>query len=718
MMTERFKVLYVDDEPELLDLGRLYLEKGGVFSVDILTSPHEAFPSLSNSQYDAIISDYQMPGMNGIEFLQKVRSSGNTIPFILFTGRGREEVVIDAINHGADFYLQKGGPPQAQFAELAHKVRQAVLRKRAERSLQESERRYRDVVETQTEFIARFKPDGTHVFVNEAYCRQYGVTKDEIIGHRFFPPLPKEDQERVRRHFASFTPDHRVADIEHQVIMPDGSVHWHWWNDHAIFDNKGTIIEFQSVGKDITDRKRSEEEIRATYEQLAAAQEQLKAQFQELRYSQQVIEERGMIFRTIFENSPYPIAINSLPDGHFISVNKAFLQSSGYTEAEILGKSPNEVGLLSVAECGKLAMRMSVSGKIENLPIVLKGMGGARIHAQISTIPVTINNKPALLTMTAEITKLKRIEEELLKKTEDLDAANTCLKIAEEEIRNKYQELQRQEGALRNSEEKFRALFENSLDGIMITDLSGNLLFTNQAAGRIVDIPDDETFTGKINILDFIAPESQEVVSGDLCKVSKRNGTFFVKYKLVTGNRREVWVDCIAKNITFEGSDAMLISMRDITEQQRGEETMKAQCLELQHNQQVLLEREATFRAILSQSYGFIGLMTTDGTLVDNNRSSLPFEGIPDEDIQDRPFWEAPWWKGSPMVQDMLKDAITRAARGETTRFETVFHHADGQPGYIDLSIKPVVDETGKIMYLVPEGRDITELRRPEEELK
>ena len=59
--------------------------------------------------YDAIISDYQIPDMDGIEFLKKVRSSGNSIPFIIFTGKGREEVVIEALNAGADFYLQKGG---------------------------------------------------------------------------------------------------------------------------------------------------------------------------------------------------------------------------------------------------------------------------------------------------------------------------------------------------------------------------------------------------------------------------------------------------------------------------------------------------------------------------------------------------------------------------------------------------------------------------------
>ena len=78
---------------------------------------------MNTERYDAIISDYQMPEMDGITFLKELKASGNTTPFIIFTGRGREEVAIEALNEGADFYLQKGGEPKSQFAELAHKIR-------------------------------------------------------------------------------------------------------------------------------------------------------------------------------------------------------------------------------------------------------------------------------------------------------------------------------------------------------------------------------------------------------------------------------------------------------------------------------------------------------------------------------------------------------------------------------------------------------------------
>ena len=135
-------ILYVDDEPGLLDVGKIFLERDGQFTVETVTSATLALEAMRTKKFDAIISDYQMPEVDGIEFLKRVRASGNTIPFIIFTGRGREEIVIQALNEGADFYLQKGGEPVSQFAELVHKVRKAVLQRRAETSVRDHERRW------------------------------------------------------------------------------------------------------------------------------------------------------------------------------------------------------------------------------------------------------------------------------------------------------------------------------------------------------------------------------------------------------------------------------------------------------------------------------------------------------------------------------------------------------------------------------------------------
>ncbi|NMB79332.1 MAG: response regulator [Methanomicrobiales archaeon] len=91
-------VLYVDDDPTHRDIAKLYLEKDREFSVETVVSARDALTKENLAGYDAIVSDYQMPAIDGIEFLQSLRAAGNNVPFILFTGRGREEVVIRAFN--------------------------------------------------------------------------------------------------------------------------------------------------------------------------------------------------------------------------------------------------------------------------------------------------------------------------------------------------------------------------------------------------------------------------------------------------------------------------------------------------------------------------------------------------------------------------------------------------------------------------------------------
>ncbi|HEY3420118.1 MAG TPA: response regulator [Methanomassiliicoccales archaeon] len=147
MNQNSISVLYIDDEEDMLDVCKLYLELSEDIRIETEVSVDRAERRLDDERFDAIISDYQMPEMSGIDFLKRLRAKGNDIPFILFTGKGREEVVIEAINSGADSYVQKGGEARSQFVELGHKVRKLVEKKRAERSLKESEERYRMLFE-------------------------------------------------------------------------------------------------------------------------------------------------------------------------------------------------------------------------------------------------------------------------------------------------------------------------------------------------------------------------------------------------------------------------------------------------------------------------------------------------------------------------------------------------------------------------------------------
>lgn len=136
-------VLYVDDESALLDIGKVYLERTTEFSVTTASSARIALDLMKSNEIQAIVSDYQMPEMDGIEFLKQVRATDKTIPFILFTGRGREEVAIQASENGADFYLQKGGAPRPQFAELTGKIKAAVDHRLADLQVATLNRLYR-----------------------------------------------------------------------------------------------------------------------------------------------------------------------------------------------------------------------------------------------------------------------------------------------------------------------------------------------------------------------------------------------------------------------------------------------------------------------------------------------------------------------------------------------------------------------------------------------
>jgi PAS domain S-box-containing protein len=266
----KIEVLYVDDEPALLELTTIFLGRDGDLAIDTALSAKLALEKLRLHSYDVIVADYLMPEMDGIEFLKGLRAEGCTIPFIIFTGKGREDVAIEALNSGADFYLQKGGDPRSQFAELANMIRQAAHKRRAEEALRGSEQKYRSVVEDQTELICRFLPDGTHIFVNDAYCRYFGRGRGEFIGHQFTPRIPPDDAKRMKAHLASLTLDHPVASIRHQIIMPAGEIRWQSWSDRAIFDAEGRIREFQSVGRDITDVVEAENALREGEQELHA----------------------------------------------------------------------------------------------------------------------------------------------------------------------------------------------------------------------------------------------------------------------------------------------------------------------------------------------------------------------------------------------------------------------------------------------------------------
>ncbi len=272
-------VLYVDDEPDLLNISKLFLEATGEFSLDTAISAQDGLDTLQNREYDAIVSDFQMTEMDGIEFLKEVRSRFGSIPFILFTGRGREEVVIDAINNGADFYLQKGGDPKAQFAELAHKIRQAVARRTAEQSRIESEKRLSDIINFLPDATFAIDKAGTVITWNHAIEEMTGIAASDMMGKGNYEyAIPLYGERRPMLIDLVFSPPGEIS-ARYSHIFRDGTMlaaettlphlreepRTFWGKASPLYDQNGHVAGSIESIRDITDRKKAEQMLTEQY---------------------------------------------------------------------------------------------------------------------------------------------------------------------------------------------------------------------------------------------------------------------------------------------------------------------------------------------------------------------------------------------------------------------------------------------------------------------
>jgi PAS domain S-box-containing protein len=800
------RVLYVDDETGLLEIGKLFLEKIGQFTVDTIPSATRAIELLDTQGYDAIISDYQMPVMDGIAFLKAVRASGNETPFILFTGRGREEIVIQALNEGADFYLQKGGEPQSQFAELAHKVRQAVGRKRAERSLQdsekrladiinflpdatfaidadkrviawnraieemtgvsssemmgkgdyeyalpfyntrrkilidlifepdrviaeqysrilhrkdlliaettlphpkgrdvtllgkasplydrsgkivgaiesirditeirraevslrESEQRYREVVETQTEFICRFRPDGTLVFVNEAFCREFGKTRDEMVGHRSVPSIPKEDRERVRRHFAAFTPEHPEAEIEHRVIMTDGSIRWHWWNDHAIFDRNGRVIEYQSVGKDVTDKKHAEEAIRSSEN----------------------------LYRALFD---FTLAATCIlgPDTTILKVNASWEKLCGYTREEAESLLSWTVFIhrddLERLKEYHVARRQDPDNapRVYECRVVDKAGSIHYCLAYTDMIPETENSIASLV----EITERKTAELELEK-----------------------------------SENLYRSIFENTGAASIIIGPDTTILRANDGWEKLSGVPRQEQ-ENRLSWTVFFAQDDLERMKA--FHFTRRKDPVGVPnvYESSLIDAEGTIHNVIVHVGMIPGTENSVASLVDISERRRAEddlrlayenltaaeEELRAQFDELKASEQKIRKSEEEYRRIIDNLQDAYLRVDEKGIVTNVSPSAARMYGYGSTREMVGLWAESLYTGGSTEREDTLRRL--REAGG-ITDFYGRARRRDGTLFDVSLNLQFVRDENGEIAGTEAIVRDISERRKMEESLR
>ena len=158
-----------------------------------------------------------------------------------------------------------------------------------------NEELFRAVVEDQTEMIVRWKPDGTRTFVNRAYSQVFGGSPEDFIGSSFMPLVAEEYREAVRAKIRSLTPEQPLATAIHESLGPNGGIRWQEWTDRGIFDADRRLVELQSTGRDITERKRADEELRASTEQLRALSARLQSMREEegQRIAREIHDELG-----------------------------------------------------------------------------------------------------------------------------------------------------------------------------------------------------------------------------------------------------------------------------------------------------------------------------------------------------------------------------------------------------------------------------------------
>ena len=135
-------------------------------------------------------------------------------------------------------------------------------RKQAERALAESERNYRQLIETQTELVTRFRPDTAMTFVNPAYCRYHGQPSEALLGTKWIEQVYADDRPGIEQFLAQLTPENPSGACEHRVVLAGGEIRWQQWSDTARFDAGGRVVEYQSVGRDVTARKLAEQNLR------------------------------------------------------------------------------------------------------------------------------------------------------------------------------------------------------------------------------------------------------------------------------------------------------------------------------------------------------------------------------------------------------------------------------------------------------------------------
>jgi len=278
------------------------------------------------------------------------------------------------------------------------------------------------------------------------------------------------------------------------------------------------------------------------------------------------------------------------------------------------------------------------------------------------------------------------------------------LELANQELECEIIERQRMEKALLESQAKYKTLFEIFPIGISITDQAGKVIEANPASQKLLEISTADHTTRKYDDPEWVCirPDGTPMPVEEFASVralTENRVVENVEKGILKADGKITWISVTAAPVPLP-EYGVAIAYIDITDRQLAEAALRR------------------FRAIFNQTFQFVGLLQPDGIILEANQTILDFAGLSHSQVIGKPFWETRWWTISTETQERLKAAIARAATGEFVRYEVDVLGKGDVVATIDFSLRPIQDESGQVKLLIPEGRDITERKQMEGQLR
>ncbi|NIO37206.1 PAS domain S-box protein [Candidatus Bathyarchaeota archaeon] len=507
------EVLIVDDERDFLKMAKECLESRGNFRAETALSVEDAMRKLKKKNYEVIISDYVMPSKNGLEFLRDLRSSGNNVPFIIFTGKGREEVAIKALNLGASQYLNKNGDPETVYGQLAHSVRQVVQRKSARDRLRASEERYRNLFEMAPDGIVTLDMKGVITSCNAAVMRLTGYYRDEVVGKHFSELgfLNSTDAPRYLALFASILRGEQPKPFEVTWHNKNGTSHVSEFHV-SLIKTDDQPIGIQAIARNITDRKITEQRIR----------------------------ENEQKFAQLFKDNP-EATIFLDPDFRIADVNPRFTKLFGYSLDEAKGKHTEDLIVPKDRVDELEGLHNNAKNGQVYLDTVRRAKGGNQIFVSVSAAPIGASEKLiGYVVIYRDITDRKKAEEEL-----------------------------------RESRRHFRKLFDLIVDPVGIVDKKGKILEVTDSVEKITGFKREDLVGRNFLRTKIATAKSKVILMKNLAK--RMMGVHLPPYEveILTKDGRKLPYEVNAAKIEYKGKPADLVVFRDVSQRKKMEEKLR-----------------------------------------------------------------------------------------------------------------------------------------------